>query len=100
MRLPNLAKPDVFGLTSYLSARRFGLYVYPREQRTIGTIAGHSGSADSPHAHLRIAAWPGHCPGDPGNLGKRAACRAWRSLPRASTPGRARLDIREVGSFV
>src|SRR6267143_2416519 len=98
-RLPNLPKPDVFRLTSYPEARIFGLYVYPRYKRTIGIAAGHTGSADLAQVDLWIAARARDRPRHPGNVGKRTARRAWRSLSRASAAGRARLDLGEVGSF-
>src|ERR1700675_3709131 len=90
---------DIFRLTSYPKACIVGSYVYPTRKRTIGIAAGHTGSADPPHADFWIAAWARNRTRHPGDIARRAAGRAWRSLPRTSAAGRARLDLREVGSF-
>src|SRR5580700_2825495 len=86
-------------LTTYADGRILGLYVYPRHKRTIGIAAGHPGPADSSHAHLWITARARDRARHPGNVGARAAGRAWCSVSCTSAPGRTRLDLSEVGSL-
>jgi NAD(P)-dependent dehydrogenase (short-subunit alcohol dehydrogenase family) len=97
--LPLIPHSDCFGLTSYPEEQILGLYVYPRCKRTTGIAAGDTGSVDSAHTDLWIAARARDRTRHPGNLGRRAARRAWRALSRTSAVGRARLDLGEVGSF-
>src|ERR1700674_458303 len=97
--LHKIQQGGFFRLTSYPDARILGLYAYPRCEGTIGIAAGHAGFADPAHAHLRLAARARDRAGHPTNIAGRAARRAWRSLSRSATPGRTRVDLREVGSF-
>src|SRR4029077_15628174 len=73
--------------------------VYPTKHRTTGTTAGYSGPADLAQADLWTTTRARDRTRHPGNVGERAARRAWRSLSRPPAAGRARLDLREVGSF-
>src|SRR5580700_7606904 len=70
-----------------------------KNERTIGIAAGHTGYVNPAHTDLWIAARARDRTLHPGNVGKSAARRAWRSLSRSSAPGRARLDLRKVGGF-
>src|SRR5271157_5335515 len=76
-----------------------GLYVYPKGKRTAGTFARHAGPADPPHADLWPAARAGHWARHSADVRGRTAGRARGPLPRAPTPGRARLDRGRVGDL-
>src|SRR5438132_10544429 len=83
-----------FGLTTYLKARRLGLYVYPRGKRTAGAVAGHAGPAHLAHAGIRPAARAGHRAGHSTNIGRCAARGTRSALSRPPAAGSARVDCR------
>src|SRR5277367_1593447 len=86
-RIEQLGRTDLFRLTSYPDAVVFGLYVYPRCERTSRIAAGHPGSADSAHADFRRAARPRHRARHPTDVGRGTAGGARCALSGAATAG-------------
>src|SRR5205809_5675479 len=78
--------PARVGLTSYPYRFKLGSNVYPRANRTVGTLAGNAGPADTPDIDPWFAAWAGDRTCHPANFRPGIASRTRRSLSCAPTP--------------